>query len=95
MTVLFTALGMVITICAAYPLSRKELRGRKVINLLFIFTMYFSGGMIPDYILINKLGMLESLPALILPLAFSAYNLVIMKMHWNRESLTALWNPRS
>ena len=79
MTVLFTALGMVITICAAYPLSRKELRGRKVINLLFIFTMYFSGGMIPDYILINKLGMLESLPALILPLAFSAYNLVIMK----------------
>lgn len=50
-----------------------------MINLLFIFTMYFSGGMIPDYILINKLGMLESLPALILPLAFSAYNLVIMK----------------
>jgi len=79
MTILFTALGMVITICAAYPLSRKELRGRKLINLLFIFTMYFAGGMIPDYILINKLGMLERMSSLVLPLAFSAYNMVIMK----------------
>ena len=41
--------------------------------------MYFAGGMIPDYILINKLGMLEKMSALVLPLAFSAYNLVIMK----------------
>ena len=79
MTVLFTLLGMVITLCAAYPLSRKELRGRRIINFFFIFTMYFAGGMIPDYILINKLGMLEKMSALVLPLAFSAYNLVIMK----------------
>lgn len=79
MTVLFTLLGMVITICAAYPLSRKELRGRKVINLMFIFTMYFAGGMIPDYILMNRLGLLEKMASLVLPLAFSAYNLVIMK----------------
>ena len=79
MTVLFTLMGMIITICAAYPLSRKNLRGRKVLNLLFIFTMYFQGGMIPDYILMNKLGMLERMSSLVLPLAFSAYNLVIMK----------------
>ena len=79
MTVLFTLLGMIITICAAYPLSRKTLRGRKVLNLLFIFTMYFQGGMIPDYILMNRLGLLEKMASLVLPLAFSAYNLVIMK----------------
>lgn len=47
MTVLFTLLGMVITLCAAYPLSRKELRGRRIINFFFIFTRYFAGGMIP------------------------------------------------
>lgn len=79
MTVLFTVLGMFLTICAAYPLSRKNLKGRKVIIFIFIFTMYFAGGMIPDYLLMNSLGMLEKMTSLVLPLAFSAYNLVIMK----------------
>lgn len=79
MTILFTVLGMILTILAAYPLSRPGLKGRKVINFIFIFTMYFAGGMIPDYLLINNLGMLETMWSLILPLAFSAYNLVIMK----------------
>ena len=79
MTILFTVLGMVITILAAYPLSRPGLKGRKVINFIFIFTMYFAGGMIPDYLLINNLGLLETMWSLVLPLAFSAYNLVIMK----------------
>ena len=79
MTVLFTVLGMFLTICAAYPLSRKNLKGRKVINFIFIFTMYIAGGMIPDYLLMNSLGMLEKMTSLVLPLAFSAYNLVIMK----------------
>ena len=73
MTVLFTVLGMFLTICAAYPLSRKNLKGRKVINFIFIFTMYFAGGMIPDYLLMNSLGMLEKMTSLVLPLAFSAY----------------------
>lgn len=79
MTVAFTFLGMIISMCAAYPLSRKTLKGRKVINFIFIFTMYFAGGMIPDYILVNKLGMLDHISSLVLPLAFSAYNLVILK----------------
>ena len=79
MTVLFTLLGMFLTICTAYPLSRKDLRGRKFFNFIFIFTMYFAGGMIPDYILMNKLHLLETIWSLILPLSFSAYNLVIMK----------------
>lgn len=79
MTILFTILGMLLTVLAAYPLSRPDLKGRRVINFIFIFTMYFAGGMIPDYLLINNLGMLETMSSLVLPLAFSAYNLVIMK----------------
>jgi len=78
-TVLFTIVGMIITICAAYPLSRKELKGRTGLTFLFMFTMYFSGGIIPEYLLMNQLGMLDTWASLILPLAFSPYNLLIMK----------------
>lgn len=78
-TVLFTLLGMLLTVCAAYPLSRRQLKGRTPLTFLFLFTMYFSGGIIPDYLLVSGLGMLDSWAALILPLTFSAYNLLIMK----------------
>lgn len=78
-TILFTALGMLITVCAAYPLSRKSLKGRGFFSFVFLFTMYFSGGIIPDYLLMNNLHMLDTWSVLILPLAFSAYNLLIMK----------------
>ncbi|SMF59230.1 putative aldouronate transport system permease protein [Paenibacillus barengoltzii] len=78
-TVLFTLLGMIITVCAAYPLSRKQLKGRTTLTFLFMFTLYFSGGIIPEYMLISNLGMLDTWSALILPQAFSAFNLLIMK----------------
>jgi putative aldouronate transport system permease protein len=79
MTALFTLLGLFLTVCAAYPLSRKHLKGRSFFTFMIMLTLYFNGGIIPDYLLIHKLGMLESLSSLILPLAFSAYNLLIMK----------------
>lgn len=78
-TVLFSILGMIITICAAYPLSRKDLKGRYVITFVFMFTMYFSGGIIPEYLLMNQLGLLDTMASMVLPLAFSAYNFLIMK----------------
>ena len=78
-TVLFTILGMIITICAAYPLSRKHLKGRTFFSFLFMFTMYFSGGIIPEYLLMNELNLLDTWSVMIMPLAFSAYNLLIMK----------------
>ncbi|OMF38663.1 ABC transporter permease [Paenibacillus sp. FSL H8-0548] len=78
-TVLFTILGMLITICAAYPLSRKQLRGRAFLSFIFLITLYFSGGIIPEYLLINSLGLLDTLWALILPQAFSAFNFLIMR----------------
>jgi putative aldouronate transport system permease protein len=78
-TVLFTILGMIITICAAYPLSRRQLKGRKFLSFLFLITLYFSGGIIPEYMLINSLGLLDTWWALILPQAFSAFNFLIMR----------------
>ncbi|MEC0204438.1 carbohydrate ABC transporter permease [Paenibacillus lautus] len=78
-TVLFTIIGMIVTICAAYPLSRKQLKGRSFFTFIFMFTMFFGGGIIPEYMLINSLGMLDTIWSLILPLSFSAFNLLILR----------------
>lgn len=78
-TVLFTVLGMIITVCAAYPLSRPQLKGRTFFTIIFMFTMYFSGGIIPDYLLMNNLGMLDTIWSLVLPLSFSAFNFLILR----------------
>lgn len=78
-TIAFTALGMFLTICAAYSLSRKRLKGRSVFNVMFIITMYFSAGIIPDYLLMDSLNMLDSVACLVLPLAISAYNMIILR----------------
>jgi ABC-type sugar transport system, permease component len=78
-TIAFTVIGMIITICAAYPLSRKRLKGRVFFSFAFMFTMYFSAGLIPEYLLLQSLGLLNTPWVLILPLSFSAYNMLIMK----------------
>lgn len=78
-TIAFTIVGMIITIFAAYPLSRSGLKGRSFLTFLFMFTMYFTGGIIPEYLLMNELNLLDTWWAMILPLAFSPYNFLIMK----------------
>lgn len=78
-TLAFTILGMVITVLAAYPLTKRELKGRGFFAFMFLFTMYFSGGLIPDYLLMNDLKILNTVWCLILPLTFSAYNIIIMR----------------
>ncbi len=79
MTATFTFIGMILTICAAYPLTRKRLKGRSVITFLLMFTMYFSTGLIPEYLLMKDLHLLNTFWVLVLPLAFSPYNMLIMK----------------
>ena len=79
MTFLFTAIGMVITILAAYPLARRELKGRLVIAFILMFTMYFSAGLIPEYLLYKDLKLLNTMWVLVLPLSFSPYNMLIMR----------------
>lgn len=79
LTISYTLLSMALTILAAYPLSKSRLRGRKFFMIIIIITMYFSGGLIPDYLLIRDLNMLDSTWSLLLPGALSAFNLIILK----------------
>jgi putative aldouronate transport system permease protein len=78
-TAAFTAIGTFLTISSAYALSRVHLKGRKVMTFLIMFTMYFTAGTIPDYLLMNNLHMLDTWWCMILPLSFAAYNFLIMK----------------
>lgn len=78
-TVIYTVISMALTIACAYPLSKSRLKGRNFCMLMILFTMYFSGGMIPDYILVQKLGLLNTQWSLILPQAVSAFNVIILR----------------
>ncbi len=78
-TVVGTALGTLFTATTAYPLSKKELPFGKTMNLLILFTMLFSGGMIPGYLLIKNMYLIDNRWSLILPGLISAYNVIIMR----------------
>lgn len=78
-TVVFAILGVCVTICAAYPLTKKDLPFRPVLSFLLMFPMYFGAGLIPTYLLYNSYHMLDTVWVLILPLIFSPYNMLVMK----------------
>ncbi len=79
MTLLFTVIGMIVTTLAAYPLARRELKGRAFFAFILMFTMYFSAGLIPEYLLYKDLRLLNTMWVLVLPLSFSPYNMLIMR----------------
>ncbi len=79
LTTVFTAVAMALTTALAYPLTRPELKGRGLIMTLIVVTMYFSGGILPLYILVKSLGLMNTMWALILPLAISPFNVIIMR----------------
>jgi multiple sugar transport system permease protein/putative aldouronate transport system permease protein len=78
-TVLGTVINVTMTMMAAYALSRKNFQGRRVYTTLFIITMFFSGGLIPSYILITQLHLINSMWAILLPGAISTYNMIITR----------------
>lgn len=78
-TVVATAIAMLLTTCYAYVLSKKHLRGRTFLIWVAVFTMIFSGGLIPNYVLVNGLGLTNSIWAIVLPNAISVFNLLVMK----------------
>ena len=84
-TVVATICGILITAVTAYPLSKKHLPGMKIILFLFVFTMLFNGGMVPDYLNMKRLGLINTFPVLILPGLLSVYNMLIIKNYY--ESL--------
>ena len=78
-TLVGTTLNVLITLIAAYPLSRKDLPYRRPLSFIFTFTMFFSGGMVPTYILVSNLGLLNTPLAMIFPGALSVYNMIICR----------------
>ena len=86
-TVVATAVSMVLTTCYAYVLSKKHLKGRKVLIAIALFTMFFNGGLIPNYVLVSDLGLRNTIWAIVLPNAVSVFNLLVMKAFF--ESMPA------
>ena len=77
-----TAIALVVTICCAYPLSRPDFKAGKLLMGLCLFTMYFSGGIIPTFLWIRDLGMLDTLWAIVLPTSLSVYNMIVMRTYF-------------
>ena len=78
-TVLGTFINIAITMMAAYPLARSDFKARGVLSFVFTFTMLFSGGMVPTYLVIKQLGMINTVWALVLPGAISVYNMIVAR----------------
>lgn len=78
-TLLGTGMGLLLTIFAAYALSKKKLKGRKWISGMILFTMYFSGGIIPTFLVVKNLGMYDQLTSLYIPSAVNVFNFIVMR----------------
>ena len=81
-SVLFTVISVIITLLAAYPMSRSDFRFKRLFNTIYMITMFFGGGLIPTYLLISDLGMLNTIWAILLPGAFSVWNMIIARTYY-------------
>lgn len=78
-TIVGTALSMLLSVIGAYVLSIRNLPGRTVLTFFVVFTMLFSGGMVPTYLVVSRLGLINSIWSLIIPGAISAYNMILLR----------------
>ena len=81
-TIVGTAVSVIASVTTAYPLSKPQFKGRKVITLLYVFSMVFFGGMIPAYMVIQMLGIKDTYAAMILPFAIVQFNMFIVKNYF-------------
>ena len=88
-TVLGTAINLVLTVFGAWALSQKKMVGRRFLTLMCTFTMFFGGGMIPTFLVVKGLGLLNTMWAILLPSAVSTYNMILMRTFFRQipESL--------
>ena len=84
-TVLYVVISLTVTICCAYPLSRDDFKGRGIIMVMCLITMYFSGGLIPSYLIINSIGLNNTLWAVVLPGALSVYNMIVIRTYFRTQ----------
>lgn len=78
----FTVISVLVTLLAAYPMSKKDLVGRNVFNVLFVVTMFFGGGLIPTFILVNQLQLVNTVWAILLPGAFNVWNMILARTYY-------------
>lgn len=81
-SVVFMVVSVIVTMLAAYPMSRSDFKGKGFFNIIFMITMFFGGGLIPTYLLISNLNLLDSMWAIILPGAFSVWNMIIARTYY-------------
>jgi putative aldouronate transport system permease protein len=90
-----TALNLVMTVLAAYPLTRKQFKIRNTVMLFFVITMFFSGGLIPYYLLIKDLGMIDTRWVMIIPSALSVWNIILVRTYMNHSIPDDLYEAAS
>ena len=81
-SIVFTVVSVGVTLLEAYPMSNAEFRCRKFFNIIFMITMFFGGGLIPTYLIVSNLGLVDSMWAVILPGAFSVWNMTIARTYY-------------
>ena len=81
-SVLFAVISVFVTLLCAYPMSRDDFKGKKFFNAIFIITMFFGGGLIPTYLLISNMGLLDTMWAVLLPGCFSVWNMIIARTYY-------------
>ena len=81
-TLVGTTINVVMNICAAYPLSKREFKGKKTLMIMFTITMFFSGGLIPTYLVIDALGLVDSFWVMIIPSAVGMFNIIVMRTYF-------------
>lgn len=74
-----TIINIILTTLAAYPLSRRDLPGRNIFMFIITFTMFFNGGLIPTFLVVQGLGMVDTIWAMMIPNAIATYNLIVMR----------------
>ena len=91
----FTVISVLVTLLAAYPMSKKEFVGRNFFNVIFVITMFFGGGMIPTFILINNLHMVNTIWAILLPGAFNVWNMILSSRSRENSERRPRWTGRA
>lgn len=91
-TVTGTVIGLFVNLTAAYALSRKDLVGRKFLMLLFVFTMFFNGGLIPTFLTVKQFGLYNTFLVMVLPFSVSAYNIIVARTFFQNVIPSDLWD---
>lgn len=86
-----TCINLMVTIPTAYAMSRREFAGKKIIMYFYMITMFVSGGMIPTYLVVKNMGMLDTMWALIIPGALSVYNMIVARTFFESSLPEELW----